>query len=319
MQSLGNLCVQKAQYTDASKYLEKSLKISTDLENIYLITDNYLCLGELHYKQHKSDNAIKYFKLSLENGIRLNNSHTKQTSLQMLSEIYKEKENYFESLIYLEQYMAINDSLTNENFRKELADFEIIYETEKKERALLEQKNKIQKQERTILTSIVTLGIILISTFLVLRLYLLKRKTLKKLIEKNIEVSSQRKHIRLNPNEKEKLLFKRLNDYLQNEKAYLNHSLTIEELAKSLETNRTELSNVINNIAKKQFNNFINEFRVNEAIIKIASPKYDNPPINVMAEDVGFKSPSVFYKCFKEITGVTPLYFIKNKNLKNAK
>ncbi len=319
LQSLGNLYVQKVQYTDALKHFEESLKLSTDLGNIYLITDNYLCLGELYYKQNKSDNAIKYFKLSLENGIKLNNSHTKQTSLQMLSEIYKQKGDYFEAINYLKQHITIKDSLTNENFREKLAEFEVKHETEKKEKELLEQKINVQEKENTIHIITITLIIIFISSIVILRLYILKKNALKKLIEKNIEVSSQRKHIRLKPNEKEKLLFKRLNDYLQNEKAYLNHNLTIEELAKILKTNRTELSNVINKIAKKQFNSFINELRVNEAINYIVDHNYKNPLIEELAKNAGFKSPSVFYKCFKEITGVTPLYFIKNKNLKNAK
>jgi len=311
LQSIGNLHVLNSQYLIALKYLNMSLEESINLENIYLITDNYLCIGELYHKQNEPEKAISYFEKSLENAMILDNLHTKQTSFQMLFENYKKTGAYKNALDNLEQYTLIRDSLTKEKFRNELAEFDVAYETEKKEGKLIEQKAVILLKERTILTTKIILVFSFIAIIIILWFYQLKRRALKKLVEKNIELSSCRKKIKQESTEKEMLLFNQLVDSLHNEKYFLNPSLTIDELAKTLKTNRTELSNVINAIAKKQFNNFINEFRVNEAINNIVDPNYNIPKIEVLVEDVGFNSASVFYKSFKTITGVTPSHFIK--------
>lgn len=314
LQSLGNLHVHDAQYSIALDYFEMSLEISKSLENNYLLADNFMSIGELVHRQGMSSKAIQYYNMSLESAVKAENIHAEKRSLKMLFESHKKTGSYKKALEYLEQYVNKKDSLINDSFSKQLADFEARYESNKKDKELLEKKIEIQAKESTILIIKITLGLLLIGTIGMVWLYLLKRKALKKLIDKNIVISTRKKNVQQLPSEKEKLLFNRLNKYLENEKVYLNHSLTIEELAKTLKTNRTELSSVINLLAKKQFNNFINEFRVNEAINYIADSNYKIPKIEVLAEDVGFKSPSVFYKSFKEISGVTPSFFIKNTN-----
>ncbi len=311
MQDLGNLFVQDSQYISAMKYFKSSLKKSNTLGNIYLITDNYLSIGELHHKQNEPAKAIPYFEKSLENAMILENLHIMQASFQMLFENYKKTGDYKNAMIYLEQYTQIRDSLTKEKFRNELAEFDVAYETEKKEHELIEQKAIIQLRGRTILTTKIIIVFTFIGIIIILWLYLLKRKALKKLVEKNIELSSCRRKTKQESTEKDILLFNQLVDSLNNEKHYLKPNLKIDGLAKTLNTNRTELSNAINSIAKKQFNNFINGYRIDEAIKHIDDNNGERHLIKVLAPKVGFKSHSVFYRCFKENTGVTPAHFIK--------
>ena len=85
-------------------------------------------------------------------------------------------------------------------------------------------------------------------------------------------------------------------------KLYLNSSLTLDELAERLDTNRTALSAAINKYSGGNFNQWINKFRIDHALKRIMFT--DN--LRDLAEEVGFKSCSTFYSSFKECEGCAP-------------
>ena len=88
------------------------------------------------------------------------------------------------------------------------------------------------------------------------------------------------------------------------EKKYLERNLTVENVAISLCTNRTYLSNFINTQKNKTFNEWINGLRINEARQLLLN----NPdmPILEVCELVGFSDKSNFGRHFTKITGYSP-------------
>ncbi|OFY36468.1 MAG: hypothetical protein A2W91_02695 [Bacteroidetes bacterium GWF2_38_335] len=111
---------------------------------------------------------------------------------------------------------------------------------------------------------------------------------------------------------KEKLMLEIL-DLMEKKKMYLNPSLTIYDLSKELNINKTYISLVVNENLQENFNNFINRYRVNEAKILLLSPDYQNLTIEGIANMVGFNSKTSFNAAFKKITGNTPSDY-KTKN-----
>lgn len=109
-------------------------------------------------------------------------------------------------------------------------------------------------------------------------------------------------------------LLNHLNDALDNKKVYLDNKLTIDSLADMLYTNRTYLSKLINDVYGKNFNNFINEYRVSEAINIIKDGSFDNLTLEAIAAKCGFNNKTTFNTFFKKITGITPSFFRKNIN-----
>ena len=91
----------------------------------------------------------------------------------------------------------------------------------------------------------------------------------------------------------------------ETEKKYLARNLTVENVANSLCTNRTYLSNFINTQKKKTFNEWINGLRINEAKELLLN----NPdmPILEVCELVGFTDKSNFGRHFSKITGYSPV------------
>lgn len=93
---------------------------------------------------------------------------------------------------------------------------------------------------------------------------------------------------------------------------FTNPNLTIISLAKSLDTNTKYLSEIINKNKDANFNQYINELRINYIIGKMKEdPKYLNYKIYYLAKESGFASQSTFSTVFRASTGISPLSFIK--------
>ena len=88
-------------------------------------------------------------------------------------------------------------------------------------------------------------------------------------------------------------------------------NLSLLALAKLLNTNTTYMSEVINKHKGKNFNNYINELRINYIVEKlIQNPEYRQQKSSFLAEKSGFTSRTTFSTIFKSVTGKSPTQFI---------
>ena len=101
-------------------------------------------------------------------------------------------------------------------------------------------------------------------------------------------------------------LYAQLKALMEREHHYLNPNLTLKIVADLLGTNTKYLSQVVNNQAGCNFQQFINSYRVTEAKKKITDKSYSNLTLYGIALQCGFKNKSTFYKVFKEFLGQTP-------------
>lgn len=93
-------------------------------------------------------------------------------------------------------------------------------------------------------------------------------------------------------------------------KHYLEPELTLEQLAEQLGLSPRLVSNIINRKFNKNFFEFVNYYRVEQAKEIISSMPDGVSMIDVMA-DSGFNSKSAFNRFFKKYTGMTPTEFRK--------
>ena len=88
---------------------------------------------------------------------------------------------------------------------------------------------------------------------------------------------------------------------------YTDKTLSLRTLSSLLSINTKYLSYIINKHKGRNFNNYINELRVNYIIRKfIEEPEYIKFSATKLAEESGFVSRTAFVTKFKEITGKTP-------------
>jgi len=102
-----------------------------------------------------------------------------------------------------------------------------------------------------------------------------------------------------------------LTELMQHQKPFLDPTLKLSQLAELMVVNPVFLSAVINTCFEKNFNDFINEYRVREVIGKIENSKFKNLTLLGLAYESGFNSKSTFNTMFKKFTGKTPNDFKK--------
>ncbi|HWB27154.1 MAG TPA: ABC transporter permease [Chitinophagaceae bacterium] len=87
---------------------------------------------------------------------------------------------------------------------------------------------------------------------------------------------------------------------------YQDPEISLNSLAEKLGMHPHELSKVINTVFKKNFNDFVNEYRVRDAVTKMQEPAYDNITLLGIAYEAGFNSKATFIRAFKQVTGKNP-------------
>jgi AraC-like DNA-binding protein len=108
----------------------------------------------------------------------------------------------------------------------------------------------------------------------------------------------------------------RLDFLMEKERIYLDPLLKLDILANKLSLPEKNLSNLLNQHLGKNFNDFVNEYRVQEVLVKLADPALSQFTIAAIAYDCGFNSLATFQRCFKQFTGCTPSQY--QNNLKSA-
>lgn len=106
-------------------------------------------------------------------------------------------------------------------------------------------------------------------------------------------------------------LYYRVLIVMEKEQPFLNPDLNISMLAKVAITNRTHLSTAINRMTGTNFSTWLAEYRVNYVIHLMTTSGNDN--LDMLYEKAGFGSRTSFYRQFKQITGLTPKQFIKQR------
>lgn len=106
----------------------------------------------------------------------------------------------------------------------------------------------------------------------------------------------------------------RLEQLMQIDGVYRNPVLTLEDLAKLLNTNSKYLSQVINEYYGVNFYTLINKLRVEFATNMIKSPEHKGYTLTYVGRMAGFNSKSTFNLAFKKFTGLTPSEFLKDNS-----
>jgi len=87
---------------------------------------------------------------------------------------------------------------------------------------------------------------------------------------------------------------------------YQDAELSLPSLADALDIPPHELSRIINVVFGKNFNDFINGYRIREVTRKMKDPAYDRLTLVGIAFDAGFNSKATFNRTFRQITGKSP-------------
>lgn len=105
---------------------------------------------------------------------------------------------------------------------------------------------------------------------------------------------------------------------MENEKLFLDETLSLPKLAERMGISVHNVSYVLNIGFSENFFQFVNKYRVNEAKEILTSPKHAHLNMVGIAFESGFSSKTTFNTTFKKIVGISPTEYVaaysKEKN-----
>lgn len=105
---------------------------------------------------------------------------------------------------------------------------------------------------------------------------------------------------------------RKLSVLMQEEYAYRHPELRLSDVATRISVSPHHLSEVINTTYGKTFNQYINEYRVREAMKRLADEANRSAYIIDIAYQVGFNNKTTFYQAFKSLAGMSPSEYRKS-------
>lgn len=199
------------------------------------------------------------------------------------------------------------------------------HEIEKREAKILMQQKIIKQKDKFIIVSSISIFLFFVASLFIFMLYRNRNKSYKLLVYNSDEKNKTTGITDENSINESKIEHKNGNLHFDEElktqienslkvqidaKVFLEPQLILKTLAEKCDTNRSYLSQFINEKYNSNFNSFINMLRINEAQ-NILSDN-NNIPLKELYIKLGFHSYSVFNEAFKKQTGVTPNYYQKS-------
>jgi len=345
--------LRKEQYDSALHYYHLSLenvrKFNFEAHEAKFLQN----IAEFYYNLNLLDSAIYYIDKSNELAERVRSYDVLSGNYFYLSQIEEQRGNKAKALAYHHKFYAIKDSIFNASKYAEINQMQFLYDMARLDKQI-EELNAVQELKEKTIVFQRTIQWILVIAFVavlivLLYIYLQNKKlnqSYKILVNKNVEIVNQDSRYTQQIAEKNKIIHdleKELSHFVQHrENKYqatsishdLQHELkeqilevmhdasvicnsdfTITTLAEMVKSNRTYISKTINQEFHKNFNSFINEYRIKEALKMLQSDEYQKYTLEGISKMVGFESRSTFNIAFKEITGVTPTFYIRSLQL----
>lgn len=183
--NIGIIYEKQNNYQRANSYYKKSLELNQQLNNKNGIIKSYNNLGNNARKWKQYNQAETYLLKAnslLEEADNLNSLHF---NYQMLFTLYNEKKDYKSAVKYSVLEKQLKDSIITIEKQKAIADFEVAYETEKKEREknIAQQQLQISQLENTKNKNLLYSALVISGLLLIAGLFYYSRLKAKKKAE----------------------------------------------------------------------------------------------------------------------------------------
>jgi len=292
-------------YEYAKRYFLGALELFKTAPDVYAEIRTYGNLGDIYVRQDSLVFAEELYTKGLNlaekkgfllEGVRFNLS---------LSDLHAKLNNYPLAYNHRLVYDSLRSALELDQVAREMKDLEKQHEIHLKNIEISAQ------QERNTILGISAVILLLLVLFLVFQWRALQQKN-KVLLKKITSAKEHRKSKKPLSNDKQ-VLIDNLEKLMNDGKFFKNPNVNLERTAKKLNSNRSYLSEAINDCYEIGFSRLLNDLRVHESLELLSNVKYDKYSIEGIANMVGFSSISSFNANFKSITGITPSYFRKNR------
>ncbi|MCX6233684.1 MAG: tetratricopeptide repeat protein [Bacteroidetes bacterium] len=186
--NMGSCYFGQQRYDAAIQYLQLAVGIYQELDRPVNLASVYATLADISKVKGAYNQSISYLSQSTKIADQISLKDQLKTNYLLYSDLYAAMGNYSEALNYYKKYVDIKDTLYSEEIHKQITDFEVKYETEKKDRVitLLQQKEVIQtltiKKDRIFRNSLIGGIALLIMLAVVIYLSLRQKRKANEII-----------------------------------------------------------------------------------------------------------------------------------------
>lgn len=327
------LSILQKRFDKAAEYFSIGYELTYRLKRFEELPGYYIGKAQILNNESKFDSALIFLDRAIEAEKKHLDLKFRIDLYKTFADTYKMLNNFSEANKYLELYINVFEK-ANSSY----ANARLLHTYAKHNYNKAIEEVETQKRERNFLTAI--LGFSILSLVIFAMFYARLKRSNKLLVKKNLKLANTNSDIIFtNLRENDELLntensdvemdvqlkkkkeiesgtleaiLEKLERVIEEEKIFLEPDLTLVNLAKKLDTNRTYLLKAIQNKYKMNFLSFINNLRIKEAIKIMSTDEIINLNMDGIAKRAGFNNRVTFNKVFKEATGVSPSFFVKN-------
>lgn len=147
---IAEVYIKQKQFKKAEKALKKALLIRQKRKDIYGVTDSYLYLGDLYFSKNQFNLAINYFKIAERLATQNSYYPLRKYATEYIYKSYENISDSYNALKHFKKFIQLKDSVLNKDTNSKIAELEIKFKTEEKEREIVQQKKQLLEKELAI-------------------------------------------------------------------------------------------------------------------------------------------------------------------------
>ena len=176
LNNIAGVFVLRKQFDKAEENYQKALEIRKKINDTVGIAENYSYLGDLHLMQKDFKKAIGFYQKSTEITDKHKYLGLSQDSYHKISECYENLGEHQNALQNFKKFAALKDSLINQETNSKIAELEVKFDTNEKEKQLLQKQAEVETSRIKFSVAIVFAILASIIGFLFYRQQRLKNK-----------------------------------------------------------------------------------------------------------------------------------------------
>lgn len=331
--NMADIYLSNGDFQRSRNYLDQAIAMVKANNYRFRLPRALMIQAELFLKTKDTASAIITYEKSVDAAENINAFDVIKSNSLVLMDLYEKVGKPDKVIEHKTLYDAIRDSLFNNEKEQRIVILEArrkIKEAGLKQQAL-ELENMSQRAELTAiitaLVSILVFGLFVVIVYVKFKEKnkVIYRRTIenleaqlkaenKKIPIKVADVKNEDKNLTIIDDNVKEIILKRLKK-LEHELFFIDSDCNLHQLSEKLKTNPKYLSQVINIEKGSNFNNYINELRINYLLTKLLQDEeFRNRKLSHIASSVGYNNLNTFNSAFKKRQGILPSFFIKQLN-----
>jgi len=220
---LAGLSALKKEFSKARRYLTESDRYRARESGVSGKLTNLILWGDLFHQMGNLDSAVVMYRRVIETPAAFEQNYQVTYCFDQLADIYRKEGDYKKAFESLKSYQEYKDSLVNVRTNAKIAKLQIEYETEKKDRELVEKQLKIKTRDTLLIISGLVFLLLVVISF---GSYKFQRQEIKR-INRQMELEAQikRSQYRQKISEEKERISRELHDNIGSNLTFLISSI----------------------------------------------------------------------------------------------